>query len=320
MANRKILIAVMVLVPIVVAALTYVLVRHNMPVARDSVTAGAPQAQPAKSSVAAAPAKPGVPKGTKPETLVESLSAALGPTAPAPTESDTGPAFDVVRVGPSGDAVIAGRAAPGATVELLGDGKTIDRAVADRAGNFVMTPSQLPAGNYPLALRATTPNSPQALSKQTVAVEVAPGRSQETVVAHQTPPKESVAAAKPPAPTTLLAKPSAPKLASTAVTIDKIEAGVGGKLFVDARGAPGVTVRLFLNDSFLVASKAGADGTLKFIVDGGVRPGEYRVRLEEFDGGSNVVRSRAEASFTVPRAFAVAATAPTSAEAPVISR
>jgi hypothetical protein len=46
------------------------------------------------------------------------------------------PAFDVARVEPSGDTVIAGRAMPGATVELLRNGKVYDRVVADASGQW----------------------------------------------------------------------------------------------------------------------------------------------------------------------------------------
>jgi hypothetical protein len=62
--------------------------------------------------------------------------------------SDAGdtPVFDIARIDPSGDAVIAGRATPGVGVELLRNGFVHDRAVADRSGQFVMVPPRLPLG------------------------------------------------------------------------------------------------------------------------------------------------------------------------------
>ncbi len=91
----------------------------------------------------------------------------------APDIEETVPAFDVARVERTGDAVIAGRAAPGATVELLRNGESLDRAVADQSGQFVMTPPRLPAGNYALTLRSRDPDGKQTLSKQSVAVALA---------------------------------------------------------------------------------------------------------------------------------------------------
>src|SRR5262249_45565521 len=57
------------------------------------------------------------------------------------------PSFDIARVEPDGDAVIAGRAPPGATVDLMRGGERLDRAVADAAGEFTMVPPRLPAGS-----------------------------------------------------------------------------------------------------------------------------------------------------------------------------
>ena len=79
-----------------------------------------------------------------------------------PAQPDSGdeimPAFDVALIGPTGDAVIAGTAAPGAAVELLRDGESYDRGIADQFGHFVMVPSRLPPGDYELTLRSRQPN------------------------------------------------------------------------------------------------------------------------------------------------------------------
>src|SRR5262245_37347936 len=53
------------------------------------------------------------------------------PEAPASADRQAGPGFDVVRVEPTGDAIIAGRAAPGSEVELLANGGVIDKTTAN---------------------------------------------------------------------------------------------------------------------------------------------------------------------------------------------
>src|SRR5207245_10355764 len=73
------------------------------------------------------------------------------------------------RIEPTGEAVIAGRAAPGATVELLRNGELHDRAVADQSGQFAMVPPRLPPGTYGLTLRSRLPDGKQVTSKQSVA-------------------------------------------------------------------------------------------------------------------------------------------------------
>ena len=93
---------------------------------------------------------------------------AVSPSSPDADESV--PVFDVARIERTGDAVIAGRAAPGAIVELLRNGEPHDRAVADQSGQFVIVPPRLPPGDHELTLRSRQPDGKQATSKQSVVV------------------------------------------------------------------------------------------------------------------------------------------------------
>jgi nucleoid-associated protein YgaU len=99
------------------------------------------------------------------------VGAALSPSSPETDESV--PGFDIARIEQTGDAVIAGRAAPGAVVELLRNGEPHDRAVADQSGQFVMVPPRLPRGDYELTLRSKQPDGKRATSKQSVVVALA---------------------------------------------------------------------------------------------------------------------------------------------------
>ena len=84
------------------------------------------------------------------------------PVMPAPAAvagRPASPSFDVVRVGPSGSAVIAGRAEPGAlvTVQDQGPGGTaaLGEARADARGEWVLVPATpLPPGARELTLAA----------------------------------------------------------------------------------------------------------------------------------------------------------------------
>jgi hypothetical protein len=100
-------------------------------------------------------------------------AAALAVAPHAPDTNESVPAFDIARIERTGDAVIAGTATPGATVELLRNGELHDRTVADKSGQFVMVPPRLPAGDYELTLRSQQPDGKQAISKQSVAVALA---------------------------------------------------------------------------------------------------------------------------------------------------
>ena len=78
-----------------------------------------------------------------------------------------------------------------------------------------------------------------------------------------------------------------------------VEAEDGGRLFVSGKAAPGATVRLYLNESFIAPGGAGGDGRVSFAIARGVQPGDYRVRIDDVDPVSGPVKSRAEVAFNV---------------------
>jgi nucleoid-associated protein YgaU len=101
------------------------------------------------------------------------MAAALAVSSRSPNTDESVPTFDIARIERTGDAVIAGTAAPGAIVELLRNGEHHDQTVADKSGQFVMIPPRLPAGGYELTLRSRQPGGEQATSKQSVVVALA---------------------------------------------------------------------------------------------------------------------------------------------------
>jgi hypothetical protein len=239
------------------------------------------------------------------QAVAKNVPAAAGPTGLA---EEVRPAFDVARVEPSGDAVIAGRAAPGASVELLRNGEVHGRVVADASGQFAMVPAPLPPGDSELTLRSREPDGRLAMSKQSVVVGLDKNRKQQPVVALMTPDKPSV----------VLSKPAAPDPAGGSVVVETVEAESGGKLYVSGHSSPLAAVRLYLNDGYLASTTAAANGRFAFTVDGGIggsfpaaesSKGGYRVRLDEVEHGSGAIRSRAEVPFN-PSQDAVATVAP----------
>jgi nucleoid-associated protein YgaU len=140
-------------------------VRRELPVETRAVTTAAAVSPPASKDRDQGPGGLATAQG-------EANPVAAGPVvSPRPPDTDESlPVFDIARIEQTGDAVIAGRAAPGAIVELLRNGEPHDRAVADQSGQFVMVPPRLPPGDYELTLRSRQPDGKQATSKQSVAV------------------------------------------------------------------------------------------------------------------------------------------------------
>ena len=240
----------------------------------------------------------------KAQTETNAVADALSGSPPRPDSADGVPSFDVARIEPSGEAVIAGRAAPGATVELLRNGEPQDHVVADQSGQFVMVPPRLPPGTYDLTLRSKQPGGKEATSKQSVAVALEPTPNERPVVALMTPGK----------PTVVLSQPAAPKPMAGKVVVEAVETEPGGKFHVTGRARPGATVRLYLNDSFVASATAGADEHFAVTINQGVAPGNYHVRLDEMEQNSGAVRARAEVPFNVPDTT-VTASVPTQAAA-----
>jgi nucleoid-associated protein YgaU len=274
-----------------------------------------------------------------PFAAVEAPSSPIAPpsspnpptTAPAPVAA---PKFDVVRVEPSGDTVIAGHTEPNAHVAVVSNGKVIAEGKSDASGQFVFVPPPLPPGEYGLALRVTPPTGPSVVSDQNVAVSVPVKGKGDVMVALAEPGKATVLLADPLAnpsanPLAKTETPTPPKLGDEArpvtppakpqVAIKTAEIVEPGGFFATGIATPGAHLRLYLNGSILAEVTAGPDGRWSVKIGKGLVPGHYAVRADQIDGSGTVV-ARAEVPFDCTQApapkEAVAATVPPAAPAP----
>jgi nucleoid-associated protein YgaU len=311
---RNVLVSLAV-VAICIAALIWWRVISGRPDAPQvPAVAQTPAAKSDRAATAPAADKPASSPITEAVEALKDLGGRPDPAAPAATE--TGPRFDVARIEPNGEAVIAGQAAPGAAVELLVDGRVFDRTEADASGAFVFVPRQLPSGSYDLSLRATGADGKPVLSKSPVAVVALGGKTDKPVVAAEAP-KAPGAAPRTESPVAALDSAKAPADggskpaadAGPAVRVDTVEAEEGGKLYVSGRAAAGATVRLYINDAFIAVGTASPEGRVAFSIQSGLRPGDYRIRLDQVDAAARVL-SRAEVPFAAPAIVASPAAKP----------
>jgi nucleoid-associated protein YgaU len=272
-------------------------------------SSGATEQERSPPAQASAPGAPAVPQAE-----AKAPPPATGEAKPAGADAakPSGPSFDVVRVEPSGESVIAGRGAPGATIEMLRDGQSHARALADTSGLFALVPPPLPPGSHEITLQSVAPDGARAQSRESVTVVIGADRKTQPLVALTAPDRPTVVLSSPePSPkiaTAPDASAPAPQAANPAeaprerpgVKIASVEAEEGGRLFVAGSAAAGATVRLYLNESFIAPGGVGGDGRVSFGIERGVKPGDYRVRLDEVDPVSGQVRSRAEVAFHVP--------------------
>jgi nucleoid-associated protein YgaU len=254
-----------------------------------------------------------------------------------PAEPAT-PSFDVVRVEPSGESVIAGRAAPGATVDLLSNGQSLARIMADPSGLFAFVPPPLTPGSHEIVVQTIAPDGSRARSNQSVTVVISEKRDTRPLVAVTTPGQPTVVLSRPeggagetkeaaiPRSGALQAGPTAERGSAPTdkgapgarpeLRILSVEAEGTGRLYVSGSAAPGATLRLYLNDSFVAPGGTDPDGRLSFVIERGIRAGEYRVRLDDVDPVSGSVRSRAEVPFNVPAPM-IASASPDAEHGPI---
>src|SRR5690348_12696066 len=87
------------------------------------------------------------------------------------------PSFDIVRVTPQGEAVIAGRAEPGAEVIVRDGLRELGRVKANQSGEWVLLPTEpLAPGPHQLSLDARAGPSGPARSSEGVVALLVPDR------------------------------------------------------------------------------------------------------------------------------------------------
>lgn len=282
---------------------------------RPVTAAPAPSTSPAPAPQVAArdpaPTIGTLPQIDAPKSPAES---AANTRSPSPAPNEASPSFDVVRVEPQGDAVVAGKGAPNAKVALLSGGKVVGEATSDASGQFVILPQRLAPGDHALTLRQTPEGAPVRESTQSVAVSVPqPGTDKsKVVVALAEPGKATKLLSPPPGASTGAASPAAPP---GKVIIRSAELENGSGVYVSGAAQAGTSVHVYLNDSHIADVVAGADGAWSVRVKHGLTGGHYNVRADAA-GADGKVTARAEVPFDVPVLMAQAGKPQVAAPAP----
>jgi nucleoid-associated protein YgaU len=125
-----------------------------------AATPAAPDARPIAE--APAPAQP-APAGSSPTPKQPQ---------PSPEAELLRPQFDIVRIEPTGEAVIAGHSAPKAKVAVTDHGQVVAEADADESGQFVVLPPAFAPGAHALGLTARLGDGAPVASPGIVGVDV----------------------------------------------------------------------------------------------------------------------------------------------------
>lgn len=231
----------------------------------------------------------------------------LRPLRPAPPSPPTdqkpktpaGPSFDLVRITPDGEAVIAGRATPGSKVTVHNGDSIVGQTTADHRGEWVVVPkTPLPAGSTRLSIEAQGTGGTFRRSEKVVVLVVperklkqdksgsASGQALAVLV-----PREGKGAS------TVL---QGPKPDSTLQAGDPelrvVDYDADGNLILGGRGRAGASIRIYLDNELLGESQVSDEKNWRLTPDRVVPTGRYKLRIDQLLAGKVV--GRIEVPFT----------------------
>ena len=234
-----------------------------------------------------------------PPTTASSTPGGSAPNTPSPTaapepKSLVPPSFDIVKVGPTGTTVIAGRAEPESRVVVRDGEKVIGEATADRRGEWVLVPDQpIPPGDRLLSLEASRREGGETVrSDETVALSIAPGKQSESALAVVLP-RDGRDAAR------VLQRPEARRPPSvdaaapgqrSALSMDTVEYDPQGRMMLSGHAKPGATIQIYIGNEPAATAIAGADGAWSATSARAAGRGRIELRLDQLGEGGRVVQ------------------------------
>lgn len=253
---------------------------------------------PAEVAVAPVPPKPAEQVAVAPVPAKPAEQVAAAPVAtPVPEVADAPvvtASFDTVRVEQSGDAVIAGHAAPGSEVAVKWNGAIVGEATANADGSFAIVPEKpLAAGTGALTLESTKDGKTVA---STASVVVAVEAKAPVVVAQIDP----VASTK--------VTQAGETMPAGNVVLGAIDYDEQGNIVFSGKAPAGAPVRFYVDNAVVGETNADAAGNWVYKGTSAVAVGTHTLRADALDTKGAVV-SRAETPFMREDASKVVAAA-----------
>jgi len=197
------------------------------------------------------------------------------------------PSFDVVRVNPAGDAVIAGRATPGAKITILDGDVSVGTVTADVNGEWVLVPEKpLPSGNRVLSILAVIPGGDR-LSSENIVVLAVPQRTKNPEVPLAVLlPREGKETKK------ILQRPKSKNSASRNISLklDIVDYDEAGQLRLLGQANPGNIAIVYLNNASVGKAEVAVDGKWELRPESPVAPGFYTLRVDELKSEKVIAR------------------------------
>lgn len=203
------------------------------------------------------------------------------------------PKFDLVRIEADGSAVVAGRAAPNAEVQILSNGEEIGTAKASARGEFVaLIDTELTTTAQSLALVANAPSTGPVTSQSNVIVLARSATEIDNL-------DEEISLA----PAIVQATPDAVRVIQPVVgladldrvSLDTISYDQAGQVILAGRGRPGFSARIYADGKAISDKTISGSGTWSATIND-LDEGRYVIRVDELDSEGKVA-SRVESPF-----------------------
>ncbi|MBX2831361.1 MAG: LysM peptidoglycan-binding domain-containing protein [Rhodospirillales bacterium] len=244
----------------------------------------------------------------------------------------TNPSFDVVRIGPDGNAVIAGRAEPNSKVVIREGDEVIGEATADERGEWVVLPGKpLASGDRELSLESEDKTGKVSKADDKVVVLIPDTKpvaatTETTVSDAQTPvepeeEKQPIIALKVPSKgdgaATVLQGPAVVEQPSAEVakagtqeggeaseapakmprlSIDIVDYDTEGRVAMSGKADLDHTIRVYLDNNHVGTAPSDASGNWALTIGEPIEPGNYTMRADQSDALDKVT-ARVEIPF-----------------------
>jgi len=218
-------------------------------------------------------------EASPPLTLAQVL-----PPGEAPAPDQIVPSFDLVRVSPDGSAVIAGRAAPGANVQVFSGTIPVAEVIASARGEFVVFLDAPGAPTLDLQIPDRPEGAQLVVSQDDIIIlPAAPdAESSAPTVLHRTPDAVQII------------QPAGPAIPSN-VSLDLVSYAASGAVQLAGRGQPGNVARIY-TDGRLAGEAIIANGGNWALEISDIAEGRYVLRVDEISPEGEV-QSRTESPF-----------------------
>lgn len=214
------------------------------------------------------------------------------------------PTFDVVRVGPNGETVIAGRAVPGSEIDIIENGKIIGTAQADANGEWVFIPEEpLQSGTRSLALVSKLKNGSTLKSVEEVVIAVPEGTqtdvAENLVGKADKQEKQKALVLKfsnnQSNPTQVLQKPGS--ATNLKLSVDTLDYNAQGRTVIGGKAPPKAIIQVYLDNNLIGRVLADPDGNWTLTPENLIPPGLYQMRADHVSPGGKVL-ARVEYPFS----------------------